>query len=940
MTQTRKSAKSMAIEAVMRSPKMRRTLNESLASPIGSTKRAKCRAMLSSLSKVSERYVSNKSSALPLYSKKNPWGRFKMPQGNAYPPQSVQDGQGGALDGSGAVSKGLVPMSSQALMDLQNQNAFVGAEKTSQSPTGQNAPVFGGWLANAVKQAPGAIVNTAKNAALTGLRGAADVASLAYLPGAGIEAFGNKAKNKTSAVINDAIFGRTVLPEGRNEDWTQTMPGKASIYTESMWDEKKPAPSQKFPELGRGQPQQQAPMSAEQIPFVPGLPEAQKQTVIKVFNKKLSSNQWTDVEKANWNKATNNAPFPMISAADVKIPSSYPDKYKNLLLESPALTPDQEGSKLGDVVKQQSSIPGSTISSSSDSSSSDSSSSSSSSSGSAGPAGTSGPTGSAGASGLTGWDSLSSKLKALIDSGTSPEVAIQSLMSDSENAEAIKKIFPDTPVEFLPLGGSSTERVEDLRVSKAKEMGLDAAKTKYDELLKNGANLTGTLTDYVKQKDEYIAHIDQMMEKETAANLANPNRSNPDVQAKNEQYMQYLQVMKGKQYQRYSDVLNSSIAQYNTQTQQAADNYANIKAEYEQVMVSGEAAIKENYKTLYDGLAGQYKQLSASVMSASDAADLEGKLIDNQSKMLKLTEEKKKALGISSGSSGSASSGDLEKGLALAEKMSVGKTTNELIPSANISDAIANTADNGYDRSGKLGVLQGHLSLIANELLAKPADSKSSESAAQKFEKLDNILKTYTKNQKYIDLLTPSPDLKNVLDLDLSNMDAITFLQSPPYNFTTEQIKQLADMQGIVKMNAIVSQAVPSILTGQKRLVKEAIADFGSPDTAKSLRKAIDKLRGVTGKWYVPGDSSEATTVTQANAAAIKTELMGYGLPSIAVDALISWQKAGALEETVGKFMGSDDKTLINSVASSIINGPVRNGYSAFIPTEISDTEF
>jgi hypothetical protein len=208
-----------------------------------------------------------------------------------------------------------------------------------------------------------------------------------------------------------------------------------------------------------------------------------------------------------------------------------------------------------------------------------------------------------------------------------PKTFGMQLQTDTKKLE---QLFPGWTKEMLPEGASDSLTIGDLDKALQMEYGLNQKADKLS-VLKAGANtIKDQLGDYVKDKDEYVKHVDNIIGKTQTA-MANMDMSNPEVRKRMNNYLNYLFTVKGRQQIKYDEYIQRGINEFNQELRQSQENYDNAYNQYQRElsaktkdieamkdaageMVSAVSDLEKNSMQLYN--------LKASVIkNASDIAD-------------------------------------------------------------------------------------------------------------------------------------------------------------------------------------------------------------------------------------------------------------------------------------------------------------------------------
>lgn len=282
-------------------------------------------------------------------------------------------------------------------------------------------------------------------------------------------------------------------------------------------------------------------------------------------------------------------------------------------------------------------------------------------------------------------------------------------------------------------GGSLPGYIDNIDKQKKEEFGLDKLENDLTTLKNEKGNIIPTLQQYIAGKDQYLKFIDQMLAN-TNENIANADMSDPDVANAAKQYKDYLLTLQGRQNQRYGTYLNSMIADYNTDVQNAQTNYDNVYKRYQTAMTSEGNIAQAEYQNLYQAMGDLYNTLD----------QMPTKILNKQ-----LLEAQLSAANIQIAQNLKVASGNTSEWLKEQTQYKdhildsikdpvTEKTTNILKPSAelNLEGIYQNVMNNGLSPAGVTDmVAQG----ATNGINSQSSSQKSIEVAAD-YRKMINSL--------------------------------------------------------------------------------------------------------------------------------------------------------------------------------------------------------
>lgn len=171
------------------------------------------------------------------------------------------------------------------------------------------------------------------------------------------------------------------------------------------------------------------------------------------------------------------------------------------------------------------------------------------------------------------------------------------------DADTLMALAPaGTKPEDLPVGRTIQEQLLWLQNSLDDYYNVQEAREARDAMSATPAQAKQTMIDFVKSRDEYLAHIQKL--KDDANNRFNSSdMSDPMNVNAYKQYSSFLDRLKMSHNDRYATYLNKSLDRYQDELKQVDDAYKTAVA-------SSEAAFKTRGGMLKDIYDDQYKMLT------------------------------------------------------------------------------------------------------------------------------------------------------------------------------------------------------------------------------------------------------------------------------------------------------------------------------------------
>lgn len=149
------------------------------------------------------------------------------------------------------------------------------------------------------------------------------------------------------------------------------------------------------------------------------------------------------------------------------------------------------------------------------------------------------------------------------------------------------------------------DTIDEITSSLKKEYQIDALRNDLTAKVNAGLTLEQDFTDYIKGKDEYLKKIDGLLDS-TNEKIAYMDTSNPYVAARVKNYTSYLTILKGRQNKRYIDFLNMGINQWNAEMTAETNLYNSNLSAYNEALKSDVGRAKDWDKIVKDMLGEMY----------------------------------------------------------------------------------------------------------------------------------------------------------------------------------------------------------------------------------------------------------------------------------------------------------------------------------------------
>jgi len=157
-------------------------------------------------------------------------------------------------------------------------------------------------------------------------------------------------------------------------------------------------------------------------------------------------------------------------------------------------------------------------------------------------------------------------------------------------------------------GGNLSQYIEKIDKDLRTEYNLDELENELSDITSKKENFLPTLRNYIGGRDQYLKKINKMIDR-YEEKVDEYDMSDPQTAKDYENYLNYLYTLKGKQTQRYTNYLNSSISDYNADVAKLENNYNTIYKRFETARTSKVDIAKEDYENLYNSMVGLYTSL-------------------------------------------------------------------------------------------------------------------------------------------------------------------------------------------------------------------------------------------------------------------------------------------------------------------------------------------
>lgn len=198
------------------------------------------------------------------------------------------------------------------------------------------------------------------------------------------------------------------------------------------------------------------------------------------------------------------------------------------------------------------------------------------------------------------------------DSGMGPTAFGINLLGDRKKLSEFLGMPEDVLSTFMPKeSGLLSSQLNGIYEAAAKNNNLDLAYKNMFEAANRNVDIEENLSSYIRGKDDYLGSIDKLIDQGRDI-MANTDTSNPYIAKQLGNYMNYLNILHGRQNQRYINMLDLGIKSQNNKYIQATNLYTAAEKKVTDEYNRTGAVTTEFYnntmnivKEMYDGVASK-----------------------------------------------------------------------------------------------------------------------------------------------------------------------------------------------------------------------------------------------------------------------------------------------------------------------------------------------
>lgn len=157
-------------------------------------------------------------------------------------------------------------------------------------------------------------------------------------------------------------------------------------------------------------------------------------------------------------------------------------------------------------------------------------------------------------------------------------------------------------------GGGLEKYLDELDTKIKSDFKVDEIENSLNDIASMKANFIPTMENYIRGKDQYLKTVDGLIDNANES-FMKMDTSNPAVKNQIDTYMAYLYTLKGRQNQRYGQLLNNAIADYNADSERVQNQYNTVYKQYNDTITRKATIAQNEYNTLYSTMSDLYNNL-------------------------------------------------------------------------------------------------------------------------------------------------------------------------------------------------------------------------------------------------------------------------------------------------------------------------------------------
>ena len=212
-------------------------------------------------------------------------------------------------------------------------------------------------------------------------------------------------------------------------------------------------------------------------------------------------------------------------------------------------------------------------------------------------------------------------VQSAVDSNMGPTMFAYNALQ--KGGDTLKEFVPNASGLMLE-GGGMYDRLMKIEEATRKSYGLDQMRDQLNSLVMSGSTLEGSLTDYVRGRDEFLNETEDVIS-DLKHRSMKMDMSDPRTRGNMQQHFNYLYELRGRQNKRYVEFLDMSVNAYQGKVDAAKSVYETEFGQYENEVLNKQNIAKEEYSTLFTGLQEMYN-----TVAGAETAELEKQMMQYQ----------------------------------------------------------------------------------------------------------------------------------------------------------------------------------------------------------------------------------------------------------------------------------------------------------------------
>ena len=162
--------------------------------------------------------------------------------------------------------------------------------------------------------------------------------------------------------------------------------------------------------------------------------------------------------------------------------------------------------------------------------------------------------------------------------------------------DVIRTIFAGVPEDQIPLGQSKDAQIAALNNYAEQKTHMTDYLNRVNELEKKSGTFTQDATEFVRRNDTVMAGLTKMID-DAKTKYYTSAYNTPGSKERMQDYIDFLTGLKAQQNTTYSDYVNRSINQFNSELATTKSQYQNAASLYQNIVSQGTNLIVDDYNT-------------------------------------------------------------------------------------------------------------------------------------------------------------------------------------------------------------------------------------------------------------------------------------------------------------------------------------------------------